>query len=96
MSVMSPQMIVRHIRNGNVARAAVVHERNHAGEVISRVLDVQDVEARSDECKEIVVVDETTERKILKTLRLYRYSLLYLAVMVTIGILLLVIDIFFN
>jgi hypothetical protein len=95
-NALTPTMIVRHLRHGNVGRAAMVHERNEKGEVVAKLLDVRDVEERKPECKEIVVVDEATEKKILRTLTVYRYSLLYLAVMVTIGVLLLLLELIFN
>lgn len=95
-NTMSPKTIVRHLQKGQVSRAAMVYERDSSGEVVTKLLDVRDVEERKQDCKEIIVVDEATEQKILKSLRVYRYSLLYVAVMVTIGVLLLILNVFFN
>lgn len=83
---MSPKTIVRHLHQGNVGRAAVVHEKDPSGEVVMKILDVQDVEERKPDCKEIVVVDEETEKKILRSIKIYGYTIIYLAVMMTITV----------
>lgn len=76
--------VLWHTARGNIARAAFVDERDAHGTVRTRVLDVRDVEERKPKAKEIVVVEGEIEQQILRSLRSYKITLLYIAVMVTV------------
>lgn len=70
------------INNGTI-RAAAVLETDNDGCVVSRVVDVRDVEERKADCPEVLLMDKETEQEILRRLKGYRNTCTYIAVMVT-------------
>lgn len=95
-SSLTPHKVLRHIRKGTVARAATVYERDPCGRVVTKILDVEDVEKRTPQPKEIVVVDKEFEREIRAALKRYSNTMTFIAVMVVLILLVSSLNFFFG
>lgn len=91
----SPRKIDRLLRKKDIVRAANVYERDADGRVCERTLAVEDIESRTPEPREVIELNEETEQMILRSLRIYKGTVLYVAFMVTMAVLILVLQLIF-
>lgn len=94
-SAVPPRRLARVIKDSSAARIAIVHEKDGSGNVCRKAMDIHDVEVCTKEPREVIAMDEELEKQVLHSLKVYRGSMLYVAVMVTIAVLILLLQAIF-
>lgn len=94
-SAVPPRRLARILRDSSSARVVEVYEKDGDGKVCRKAMDVRDVESHTREPKEVVAMDEEFESEVRHSLKIYKGSMLYLVVMVTIAVLILVLQVIF-
>jgi hypothetical protein len=84
ISAVSPRRISKILRHSRTARLAEVHEKDDDGNVCRKVLDIADVESRTDKPKEVIDLNEEDAARLIQALNVYKYTSIYIGVMVTI------------
>lgn len=74
---------LKHVRGVSSVKGCVVQEQEANGRTVERVVAMEDV-PKGEVVKEVIIVDDSMEKEIRKSLREYKWTARYIAVVMTI------------